>query len=334
MKTILPSVRSVLTVALVLVGCSDLDVLDASFGDELVEAQARTVELKVVDNADCVALSRIEHAQLESVANVVAVRRAGYPIDPESGILKGLPRNRPIVFDLSVLDAEGRQVARACEAVTLPDGATEIRLVVRTLPECSAPPEALDVAVVFDASLAMRNANVAFGAQLPSRVTAFFDEPVSPANDRFALIVHGPTVDPEIAVPLTEDRTAIGAGIEQAAAGFGGDSRLFDAARLGTIVLRARAVCGRRPVLLILAGGADAGPLGGRDLAIAGLAGDRAAPEDDLIADGIAVTAAAKSALDAILQNDGSTSQVALTAATLTVALNRTKTRLQGLVGP
>lgn len=332
-SVILRVVRLYLISVAALVGCSDLDVLQASFADELVEAQARTVDLKVIDDAECPNLLRVEHRDLEAAANVIAVRQARYPIDPASGILKDLPRNRPLVFDLSVLDRDDRQVARACQSVTLPDDATEISLTVRTLPDCGdAAPDALDVAVVLDASLAMRNANVALGSELEARLTPFFDEPLSNAEDRYALVVHGPTVDPDVTVPFTTDRTAIVAAIRQATSNFGGDARLYDATRLGTVLLRASAVCGRRPVLLMIAGGADAGPLGGLDLAVAGLAGDRNDPEDNLVAHGVAISATAKASVDLVLDNGLAVTQAALTAATLSIALEQARARLRSLV--
>ena len=315
-------------------GCSELDVLTATFADELVESQARTVALKVVDNADCDALSRVEHAQIESVANVIATRSTGYPINPESGVLENLPRGRPLVFDLSALDGESRQIARACQGVTLPNGdQTEVMVDMLALPTCTEDPTGLDGALVLDASVQMRFADVSLGSELVERLSAFFESGISAGGDRWTLIVHGPTVDPEVTVPLTSDRSAIVAGIAEAGQDFSGASRLFDAARLGTIALRARAVCGRRPVLLVVSAGFDAGPRGGRELAIAGLVGDRTNPDDDLFGLGIAVSAEGKESLDLFLVDNLGESQVALTGVTLSSALARTRDRLQGLVG-
>ena len=316
-----------------LVGCSDLDVLEAEFADELVEAQARSIELKVADNTDCEALLRVEHAQIETVANVVATRSTRFPIDPESGVLEDLPRNRPLIFDLVALDQESRQIARACEGITLPEDPTDVTLTMRALPPCESEPNGLDVAIVLDASVEMRNANASIGAELVDRLSAFLDSGLSPGGDRWTLITHGPSEDPIVAVPFTENRDSIISGIESAAADFTGKSRLFDAVRLGTILLRSRAVCGRRPTLLVLAGGFDEGPLGGRELAIAGLAGDRSTPDDDLFGVGVGISTSGKDALDLILVEELGITQVALTAESLTAALLRTRERFQGFVG-
>lgn len=317
-----------------LAGCGDVDVLQATFSDELVEAQARAVQLKVVDDADCSTLSRVEHAQIESVANVLVVRRTTYPINPESGILKDLPRGRALVFDVSVQDQESRQIARACEGVTLPDkGTTEVVIAMETLLPCEIPPVALDVAVVFDASQAMSLADATLGSEVSTRLLPFFETPLSPAGDRWTLIVHGPTAQPEVRVPFTSDPNEIASAIEQIANGFSGPSRLYDATRLATIVLRSRAVCGRRPALLLIAGGIDAGPRGGRELAIAGLAGDRQNPDDDLFGVGVGVSVAGKEALDLILVEGLGRSQGALTAQTLTSVMRTARERLQALIG-
>ncbi len=316
-------------------GCSDLDVLTATFDDELVEAQARAVALKVVDDADCATLLQVEHAQVERVASVLAVRESGYPINPESGILEDLPRGRRLVFDLAALDRESRQIARACLDVTLPNsGHTEVTMAMRALPECSLTPGGLDVAIVLEASLAMRNADVALGSSLVSRVAAFLDEDISSGGDRWLLVVHGPTVDPEVTVALTDDRAAVATAVNQTIDGFGGESRLYDAARLATIALRARAVCGRRPVMLAIAAGADTGPRGGRELAIAGLDGDRNTTDDDLFGFGIGVSADGKRALDQILTDELGESQAALTSPSLDAALTRAHARFRGLVAP
>ena len=314
-------------------GCSDLDVLTATFDDELVEAQARTVALKVVDDADCPTLLRVEHGRVEDVANVLAVREGGYPINPESGILEDLPRGRPLVFDLSVLDRESRQIARACQGVTMPSsGNTEVTMTMRALPKCAQAPVALDVAIVLEASLAMRNADVALGSALVSRVAGFLDEDISAGGDRWLLVTHGPTVDPEVTVALTDDRDAVATAVSQTVDTFGGESRLYDAARLATVALRARAVCGRRSVVLAIAAGTDTGPLGGQQLAVAGLDGDRNTTDDDLFGVGIGVSADAKRALDQILIDTLGESQAALTSPSLDAALTRARERFRSLV--
>ena len=321
-------------IVLGLFGCSELDVLTVNFQDELVEAQARTVALKVIDNTDCETLSRVEHPQIESVANVVATRSEDYPINPESGVLRDLPRGRPLLFDVSALDRESRQVARACQGVTLPNsGNTEVMMEMLALPVCAEDPTGLDVALILDASVQMRNANVTLGSELVPRLSEFLDTGISSGGDRWTLIVHGPAEDPEVTVPLTTDRNAIVAGISQAAESFSGVPRPFDAARLGTIALRARAVCGRRQVLLIISAGTDAGPLGGRELAVAGLVGDRLNPNDDLFGVGIGVSAEGKGAIDLIFVDNLGDSQVALTGTSLSTALGRARDRFQALVG-
>ncbi|MEO1334953.1 MAG: vWA domain-containing protein [Myxococcota bacterium] len=314
-------------------GCTDLDVLQPVFNDELVEAQARVVNLKVVDDTGCDALLSVEHANLEDVASVVATRRTDYPVNPESGVLEDLPRNRPVVFDVSVIDKDDRQIARACERITLPSTSTVVDIPMRTLPKCAEAPRGLDIAVVLDTSVAMRNANISLGSELTERLTAFFDTGVSPGGDRWALITHGATAEPTVAVPLTTDRAALVAGIEQSTTTLTGTSRLFDATRLATIVLRSRAVCGRQPALILVSAGLDAGPRGGRELALSGLAGDRTDPDDDLFGIGIGVSLEGKQGLELILVENLGVSQTALTADTLTAALARTRGRLQGLVG-
>ncbi len=319
-----------------LVGCSDVDVLTAEFSDDLVEAQARTVELKVVDDADCSTLLRVEHAEIESVANVIAVRSTGYPIDPESDILRDLPRGRPLIFDVSVVDAEARQVARACEGVTLPtSGSTEVAITPSALPTCESTADALDLVFVFDASIAMRNATISLGGSdaLVDRLTPLFDSGISPGGDRWTLVVHGPASEPQSAVALTDDRLEVLSAVEQAATNLSGPSRLYDAIRLGTIVARSRAVCGRQQALIVLAGGPDEGPRGGRELALAGLDGDRGRPDDDLYAVGIGISAAGKQALDLVIVDDFGSTQAALTADGLGAAMLRTRERLQGLIG-
>lgn len=325
------SVGAALTV---LAGCSELDVLQATFQDELVEAQARGVQLKVVSGTDCPTLLTVEHTDIETVASVLAVRRAGYPINPDSGILNDLPRNRPLLFDLAVFDQEGRQVARACEGVTLPGDATEIVIEVDALPDCGdVMPRGLDIAVVFDVSRAMLVANAALGSELQTAVSPLFEGGISPGGDRWTLVTHGPSDEPEVAVPFTDDAAAIEAGIDSALTNLVGPSRLYDATRLGTIVLRSRAVCGRRSALVIVAAGRDEGPRGGRDLAISGLAGTRQDPNDDLFGIGIGLSREGRDALELILIEDLGRSRAALTASSLANEIRLTRERLQALIG-
>ncbi|MEM7676224.1 MAG: vWA domain-containing protein [Myxococcota bacterium] len=319
--------------AVTITGCTDLDVLQPIFTDELVEAPARTVDLKVLDNADCSTLFTVDHAQVDQVAPVIAARRTGYPVNPESGILEDLPRNRPVLFDVSIVDQNDRQIARACKEITLPSTSTVVDVPMRTLPTCTDEPTGLDVAVVLDTSVSMRNANISLGSEVAARLISFFDSGFSLGGDRWTLITHGPTEEPTVAVPLTADRAEIVAGIEQSMRTLEGSSRLYDATRLATIVLRSRAICGRRPALVVIAGGPDAGPRGGRQLALSGLAGDRSDLDDDLFAIGIGVSQDGRRGLDLILIENLGVASTALTADTFTAALSRTRDRLQALVG-
>ena len=318
-----------------LLGCGELDTLVATFGDELVEAQARTVEVKVVDNAACANLLRVEHADVESVANVIAVRTTTYPINPESGILEDLPRNRPLIFDVAAFDRESRLVARACQGVTLPaDDATEIVVEMRALPTCDIPPTALDIAVVFDASRSMRVASLGFEGDFADQLAPLFAEPIGSEEDRWTLVVHGPTMEPEVRQSWTNRPLEILDAIRGATAEFAGVSRVYDATRLGTVLVRAQAVCGRRQVVLVLSGGRDAGPPGGRELAISGLVGDRGDDDDDLYGFGIGFSSEAKSALERVLVEHLGDTQAALTRVSLDASIRAARGRFRAFISP
>jgi hypothetical protein len=311
------------------------DVLSVSFLDELVEAPARGVSVAVVEGADCATLLTQPHDGLEAVGTVLVRRALGYPVPPDAAPFEGLPRGRALAVDVAVEDADRLQIARSCVEVTLtPDAATTVALVMHGLPPCADPPVGLDLALLMDTSTGMRDANIALEGALTDRVKAFVESMGVTGGVRFSVITHGHT-DPQELLPPSEDKQAVLTALESLRDVAAGPALHYEGISRAVGLLRARAVCGRRPALLWLGGGADESAPGAFEISTIEVVGTRGEPADDVYVYAVGLSAEAVAAMrllvDAVSDADF---EGALTQVRLAEALNNAHFRFQSLVEP
>jgi hypothetical protein len=315
-----------------LAGCDRApDVLVASFPDELVEAPARRLEVAVIRGTPCATLLSVLPAEVEAASGgeVLARLRTPYPPDPGEDLLAGLPRGEPLAFHATALDATGVVVGRACAERALdPAAPTAVELALLGLQPCQREARALDLAVVMDTSLAMRLADIGLGGTTVEAVTAFLEDGFS-AGSVFS-VVGGETPD---AVPAPAPAGEAVAALRALEGVYGGAPRPFAQLSATARALRARATCQRRPAILALAGGRDAGPAGDLENAVIGLVGARGTAVDDLFTFAIALDPEARADLDLAVPAEVGAVAGARTEASLAEALRVARFRLQALVG-
>lgn len=311
------------------------DVLIADFSDELVEAAGRTTEIVVVTDQTCEAMMAIRRESIGEIATIVERTRTTYPIPPDSGALDLAPRGRAIAIDVSVLDGDEQLVSRGCVETTLPAGEpTTIEVEMLGLPVCEADPSFVDVAIVLDASSQMQLANAALGNTLIDALHDFLDLPGFPPNTTFSLYTYGPT-EPMEMLGSTENTAAVKSALDPYRMGNSGSVRMFEAVILAAARARTRAVCDRRPAILVVSAGADTGPLGSFENAIIGLAGARGDTRDDVYTFGIALTLEAQRDLTDLVDSNGLGEVVGGgSEGAFANALSQARYRFQGLVGP
>ncbi len=327
--------RAVLVLTLATFACGgDPDLLVADFSDELVEAAGRTAEISVISDQDCQTLLAVRYEAVGEVATVIHRARTSYPIDPEARVLEGVPRAQVVAIDLTVLDLEDNVVSRGCIETTLPPSSATVEIPMFGLPVCESEPRFIEVGIVLDASSHMQLANAALGNAVIDTLQDFLDLPSFPPNTSFSLLAHGPTEPMEI-VGGTENTDAIKQGLEQFRTGNRGEVRTFETLILASSRLRTRAVCDRRPAMLVISAGPDRGALGGFENAIIGIAGARGDTRDDLYTFGVALTQDARIDLDDLITDNGLGEVISAgTESAFANALSQARFRYQGLVGP
>lgn len=315
-----------------LVGCGGPNAsLEVTFTDELVEAPARTVDITVVDSSDCEALLSVPHDEAKSVGSVLAQRQAAYPLDPESDLLDELPTGRALAFDIAVYDATPTLIARNCQVAEISaSNDTQIKVPMLSLPLCATPPTALDLMIVLDLSVAAAVADISMGGQMIPRVRAFVASGFS-AGTTVTVVTHGPAA-PTVLVGPTSVLTEVDAALEPLPTMYLGQGEPYEAIAMGTSLLRARAVCGRRPALLTLVASPDSGALGSLDEALIGVAAARMEPADDIFTAGIGVSVDGNTALVDLLGDTLGVRYGALVEDTLVNALSASRLRFQSLI--
>ncbi|MEQ8279826.1 MAG: hypothetical protein RKU31_39485 [Deltaproteobacteria bacterium] len=329
-------VRAALVLSLATFACGgDPDLIVADFSDELVEAAGRTAEISVISDQDCETLMAVRYEAVSDVATVIHRARTAYPIDPAIGVLDEVPRGQAIAIDLTVLDLDDNVVSRGCIETSLPAGSpATVEIEMMGLPVCDSDPRFIEIGIVLDASSHMQLANAALGNRVIDSLQSFLDLPAFPPNTSFSLLAHGPTEPTEI-VAGTENTDAIKQGLDQFRTGNRGEVRTFETLILASSRLRTRAVCARRPAMLVISAGPDRGALGSFENAIIGIAGARGDTRDDLYTFGVALTQDARTDLDDLI-TDNSLGEVisAGTESAFDNALSQARFRFQGLVGP
>jgi len=282
--------------ALLFAGCSGSTGLDATFSDELVEAPARAVQVSVFDGTSC----------KDIMSDVPKPGRAGllktydhrYPLDPsDATVFNELPTDRPLTFEIVVRDEGGLQIARSCQLITIEQLEDAAVVEMRTMPICDAPPNKLDVMIVLDTSVGMQLADQD-GAHIPEILGTVLDPTAAFPDTIWGLVTYGhENRATELVMPTSDLNTMRDAlrGLEGVA---DGESHLFDGMSRATDLLRARAVCGRKPVVFAVVGFADQGSTKKFDDAQIGIVSSRGDATDDLFLAGVALTNEGFSDLD------------------------------------
>lgn len=317
---------------MVVVGCGGPAAsLEVTFTDELVEAPARTVDITVVDTTDCEALLSVPHDEVKSIGMVLAQRQAAYPLDPDGGLLDELPTGRSMAFDIAVYDSTPTLIARNCQVAEISaSNDTEIKVPMLSLPVCATPPTALDLMIILDLSDAAAAADVSMGSQMIPRLRAFVASGFS-TGTTLTVVTHGPSA-PAVLVGPTSVLSEVDAALEPLPTTYLGQGQPYEAITFGAGLLRARAVCGRRPAILTLVASPDSGALGSLDEALIGVAAARMEPADDIFTAGIGVSLQGNTALVDLLGETLGVRYGALVEDTLVTALSASRLRLQSLI--
>ncbi len=276
------------------------DILDASFVDEVVGAPARSSEVAFLQGATCEDLLSAQADEIDQVGTLIARKTAGFPIRPEEKIFDGIPRGVPLLIHVVARDDAGLLIGRGCVAEELePNGPIGVTVELRALPACDVDWRFLDLGIVIDTTVDMA---VAFSGnehidELKSFVSNFEE------GTRFSIITHGHTEPPvEYLAPTADKDTAI-AAIEGLRGIKGGQAELFNSVTTGTRLLRSRAVCPRRPALLVLEAGRDGTanniPVTEAKIGLFANVGDS---NDDIYIHGVYATEGAKSDLEELFQ--------------------------------
>lgn len=287
-----------------LIGCgSEKDELLLSFADELIEAPVREADIQVLKGVSCETRLAVLHDLPPVEGMVVAQQTARWPVNPRVELFDRIPRNTPLTFDVATYNAEHVQTARACATATLAkDRSERVALEMRTLPSCAAPPTSLDLLILIDTSLmaASVDTDLLHLSELYPRV---IEAPALPDDTRFTLVTQGGTGVTEL-LPATSDRGQLRDAITALRQMHEGPSHLFDGIERAASMLRARAVCGRRPVLFIISGSEDRGSQHLAEDAALGVIGVRADPTDDLYTYALALSNSAYEELERLIPEE------------------------------
>jgi hypothetical protein len=320
----------ILTLGLAACGGNSV-TLQATFPDELLEAPARTVDIVAVVGGDCEQLLTVPHDEISSLAMIHTRRQTAYPIDPDSNILEGVPSGIGVALDIAAYDDVPQQIARNCQVVVISASEdTEIKVPMLGLPECAKDPNSLDLVILLDASLRTSVADVGMENLLIDRLKSFVNAGFG-AGTTMTLISHGPT-EPMTAVARTEDPALISAGLDSLRTGYGGMGLPYAALTYSSTLLRTRAVCGYRPVILMVQSDTDPGLPGAFQEAVIGLFSDQTNPNDDIFVAAITLTGDASSAVGQLLGDDFGEIFGASTLLALNNALGAARLRIQGLI--
>jgi hypothetical protein len=272
------------------------DVLDARFIDEVVGAPARSTEVAFLDGTTCTDLLAVPADEIDQVGSLIARRDAGFPIHPDEKVFENIPRGTPLVIHVVARDENGIQIGRGCTIEELPpEGMIEIVVDLHALPQCESDWRFLDIGIVIDTTVEMA---VAFpGNEHIDELKTFvmsFEE-----GTRFSIITHGHTQPPVEYLAPTADRTAAADSIELLRGLKGGSAELFNSVTTTSRLLRSRAICPRRPVMLLLEAGRDGAanniPVMEAKIALFATQGE---PKDDIYVHGVYATENAKDDLE------------------------------------
>lgn len=277
------------------------DGLELFFQDELVEAPARNVEILALRGKSCEEVLSVSHESLRSDPGLLLRAFEPYPVNPEHELLADLPSSEAVTLAIAAYDSELLQVARACRTVTL-DGSQDepLRIELRALPDCAAPPSKLDVMLVLDTSFQMEFADPD-RAHIPELLDSVLDPATVFPETTWGVVTFGHNDRAAELLPPTSDLQEVRRTISALEGVHQGQPRLYDALHKATALLRARAVCGRAPALVVVASAFDSGSerfFEDAQIGVFATAGDSS---DDLFLFGIALSTESYEVLDRLI---------------------------------
>lgn len=277
-----------LGLALLLTGCGDGIGIDPFFADELVEAPARSLGITVLPgSSSCETVATKTSSEIAVAGDVVAKKESGYPIDPTSDeVFAELPTDQRLTFDVVARDSGGLQMGRGCASFQIDELEAAPRIELRALPACTVPVTRVDVTLVIDTSVRMGIADPEV-VHIDELMAAVLDPVAALPGTVWSVITFG-HADQEL-VPPTTDLEAVRSNVRTLVGVAMGKNKLFDAVAKAAELTRARAVCGTRSVIFVLASDADDGSTRSFEDAQVSLVASRGDPTDDLYMIGIAL---------------------------------------------
>lgn len=247
--------------------CSGSDVrVEVAFPDELSGAPARIIDLADVGDRSCRDVSR--DAFDDAVTHARDRTEIALPVPEDFDPFGVLEAGRATTLAVAARDRDGLVVARGCERIDGDDSVLRVTLTLR--PRCDDAPAGLDLAVAFDGSAAMREADIALEGDVRSALEdEIFGE--AGAGDTLRVWVDAGTIEPS-SLGQTE---------------LNGPVRIVDTLVAATRALRNDARCAAEPVVLAIAAGDDVGSdFAPVDVQL-GLEGAEGDLDDDIFAFGI-----------------------------------------------
>lgn len=295
-----------LALALTTAACGrGVDTIELFYNDELVEAPTRTFGLRVLQtSADCEDVLSHLHGEPVEGEELVMEKSGRYPLNPELALLEGAPHGVRLVLDFAAFDESEIQISRACQVVNLSSSAaSNLRIELRALPKCESFPRALDVMIALDTSFSM-NVSDSELTHLTALVNNILSENALPTSTTYGLITFGHTQKADELVEYTSDVQVVKDKIEEVRTIYQHKVLLFDGITKAAQILRARAVCGRKSVIVLTASNGDEGSRAKFEDAQIGLFAGRGDPDDDLFVFAITTTEPGFNVLDALIPQD------------------------------
>jgi hypothetical protein len=286
-------------VAITAAGCGPSGPrLEVFYSDDVVGAPTRTISITALAGTRCEQVLSVQHTDTASVGTVVGQRVTGYPIDPDEDVLSDFPGDVDVALDITALGRSGLRVARSCRNVRL-NSQDKLQIELLSLPSCKSPPAELDVMIVLDTSGTVAIADP-MGFRGPAIVDEIINQMTVPA---WGLVTYGHENLAVERVRETADRAEMRTGLLQAGALSEGTSQLFAGLTKGAELLRARSVCGRLPVLLMVSGQKDESRDGSFQEASTALYSIPSYTEDDLYVFAIGMSEVAIPDLTAVIED-------------------------------
>jgi hypothetical protein len=233
--------------------------LDVFYADEVVAAPTRTVIIRAIGGTGVCspALSRVFETP-GAEEDIIAEFENKFPVNPNDDVLAALPLGRPLALEVAGFDGASNLISRGCVATELTEeGPIDIKVELRALPKCDDVPwSSLDVLIALDTSLqaALSDSDKAHFDGLRDHI---LKQPNLPLSTQFSLVSFGENSTVREVLAPTQSSTFAITALDSLFNVHSGPSVLFDGIVFATTKLRSRAVCGRYPVMIIVAANSD-----------------------------------------------------------------------------